>query len=83
VVVEGRHPKKSIHVKGWCGPGRVQSPSDFDRLDAPRSWFLRQQDTPVSNEHTRKQKKNTINEKHSMIQKTKINREIDRSSENI
>lgn len=28
------HELKSSHAKGCCGPGRVQSPSDFDELDA-------------------------------------------------
>jgi hypothetical protein len=32
--------KKSIHVKGWCGSGRVRSPGDFDGLDAHDSRFL-------------------------------------------
>ena len=33
---------KYNHVKGWCGPGRVRSSSDFDSLDAPGSWPLSQ-----------------------------------------
>jgi hypothetical protein len=35
--------KKSNHVKGWYGSGRVRSPGDFDGLDALESWFLKQQ----------------------------------------
>jgi hypothetical protein len=43
VKVNGSKPagtKKSSHVKGWCGSGRVRSPGDFDSLDAPETRFL-------------------------------------------
>ena len=34
--------KKSIHVKGWCGPGRVRSSAIIDGLDAPGLCILSQ-----------------------------------------
>ena len=38
--------KKSNHVKGWCGSGRVRSMGDFDGLDAPESRFLKTKVNP-------------------------------------
>jgi hypothetical protein len=52
VKVIGSKPagtKKSNHVKGWCGLGRVRSPGDFDGLDAPQSWFFKPQVNRVAN----------------------------------
>jgi hypothetical protein len=42
VTLVGRRHQKSNHVKGWSGPGQVQSLGDFDGLDAPGLCFLRQ-----------------------------------------
>lgn len=39
--------QKSNHVKGWCGPDRVRSPGDFDKLYAPGSRFLKPKVKPV------------------------------------
>jgi hypothetical protein len=49
--------KKSSHVKGWCGSGRVRSPGDFDGLDALESRFLKPQASPAGHRQTSKQKK--------------------------
>jgi hypothetical protein len=61
VKVTGSKPagtKKSIHVKGWCGSGRVRSPGDFDGLDALESWFLSHRLIPhVTDKLTNKKKK--------------------------
>jgi hypothetical protein len=49
--------KKSSHVKGWCGSGRMQSLGNFDGLDAPESRFLKPQASPAGHGQTSKQKK--------------------------
>ena len=61
VKVTGSKPagtKKSNHVKGWCGSGRVRSPGDFDSLDAFESWFLKPRASPAGHGQTSKQKQN-------------------------
>jgi hypothetical protein len=66
VKVTGSKPagtKKSNHVKGWCGSGRVRSPSDFDGLDAPKSRFLKPQvnrDPTGPAQINKKKKKNLV-----------------------
>jgi hypothetical protein len=58
--------KKSSHVKGWCGSGRVRSPSDFDGLDAPESWFLSHRLVPhVMEKLTNKKKYSTKKKIHN------------------
>jgi hypothetical protein len=54
--------KKSNHVKGWCGSGRVRSLGDFDGLDAPESRFLKPQVNPNANRfgHINKQTKKLL-----------------------
>jgi hypothetical protein len=53
--------KKSNHVKGWCGSGRVRSPGDFDSLDAPESQFLSHMLVPQVTDKLANKKKNNNN----------------------
>lgn len=44
-VREGVLPKIQS-AKGWCGPGRVGFPGDFNGLDAPKSRHFKPQVKP-------------------------------------
>jgi hypothetical protein len=37
LTLDIRGDQKSSHVKGWCGSRWLQSPGEFDDLDAPES----------------------------------------------
>jgi hypothetical protein len=56
-LVRNLRGKKSSHVKGWCGLGRVRSLGDFDGLDALELWFLSHMLVPqVTNKLANKKK---------------------------